>query len=1642
MYRIGLVFLVVSLTLSSPTVEAQYFGFSPQPDSFAIDVLSNLAGIESEAADKVAYDFRNAWDAQLTNAQKGSIIAIATKMKDRRMRTRPNFEYFFSLITYALTQEGANPDEFTNLLEICHHAVDFYDKDDLKAFFKTLTFFFARQHLFYSHYSKLTGAGGSYSIELLDDAVAAPKPLIPVEDEAVFEEESDIISEEEFADDYTEITASDDESADDGWGSDDDWGADDGWGSDDGWGASDGGFIEDTSGDNDITKPAIEVFKRPHFEVEKIDLVAQLKVEDIDPPLHGPVFHITGMDLQMATPYDTITIQNASGTFMIKDQVFVGNAGSFDWPDHLSGTDGAVVHLEGYSFKTNVPYIKTTRAKMVFPKMFADSVAGVFAFKSFKRKNGTKRGYPSFIAHQAETQLVMPGDNMKFVGGFGLIGNQKIATAISKKPSRLTITDGRGRTVESSAIKYTLEDSVIRSRRSVLTLHHGEDSIYHPVVQFDYNSSSKKLILLKDQGDFKHTYYFSSFFRMEFKADMIEWYLDADSLDVSILNARNRIPAVFESEEYFNPIRFEKMSGLFGFHPIMAVVQYARKVQDSEFNMLELQETYEIDPKRMNSAILFLQQNGYIAYDPETGDIKILRKAFHYLLAYNKKKDYDNILISSFSPESANATLNFETGEMHVRGVSKIFITPDLDVSVTPDNKLITLLKDKGIKFNGMVNAGDFQYKGHEFEFDYDKYLIEMPVIDSIRIQVGDSIDHGKTALNNHLTQTSGTLYLNDPKNKAGLRKYVQYPYFVSDSDAIVYFSSPNILNNAYDSSVYFIIPPFEMDSINQEDISGIGFEGTFYSGGILPPIEERLVIMPDRSLGFEHVLAQEGYQLYRGEGTLYDSITLNADGLRAKGRIEYRTTTIHSNDFIFYMDSVSAISQGGVIREGQVEDASYPEAVLGRLIMKWLPLKDSMYVDNIEDSFDFYNATASLDGEANITSRGVFGSGVMLSRGSRTESEEYQFQQFEYSSRHAKFEILTNNPDKPAMAGDDISLQFDLIDNIADVQPEQEGVAAISFPYAQMKTSITNATWYLDSAKIKMSKPEEVDIESSYFYTTREELDSLAFNATGAVYDINTYELTIQGIPYIKVADAQIIPDNNETTILENATLQPFNNARVTIDTLNQYHRLFDGNITIISRTKFEGSATYELVNSAADTFAIKFNEFQFKGFLVGKNEYDSMTVADGTVTEDLRMLVSPGFFFKGDVTMYADRKALDMRGLIKPNITSLGEYDYWIKYENPGDTTEVIVDINTARTSEDQPVVAGLLYDNVSNHVYMAYLHDRKRLEDEYLFKAEGTLHYDYETMEFAIESPEKTNQSSYAGKSFIYNDLSKKLIFEGPIDFIKNTPDYNLKTTMLGIATPDSNQYFMDAMLAFDINIHPTLINTMSLDIMDIVERLGADVAHLNSIELIYKLADMIGDTPAKNYENGTLNDYVPLISSSPQMNKTLVISNVDLNWSNNHRAWYNTSPIGLSNIKINDINATVDGFLEIKKNDDGSDFVSLFIQVAPTTWYYFGYNDHLLAMFSSNDDFNALVTENSTLSKTGFGGFSTVIGDEFEVMHFINEYRKNYFGITEPYDLEFPDTTHLEDESFDTIEEAVEEEALEEATDDEEEEDDGF
>ncbi len=225
------------------------------------------------------------------------------------------------------------------------------------------------------------------------------------------------------------------------------------------------------------------------------------------------------------------------------------------------------------------------------------------------------------------------------------------------------------------------------------------------------------------------------------------------------------------------------------------------------------------------------------------------------------------------------------------------------------------------------------------------------------------------------------------------------------------------------------------------------------------------------------------------------------------------------------------------------------------------------------------------------------------------------------------------------------------------------------------------------------MNKAADVPIENSYFYTTRKDLDSLSFNADKAEYDISTQQLKVSGIPYIIVADAKITPENNEVLILENAKIGQLKNTVIVLDTINGYHRLTNGVVDIISRKEFTGHATYQYVNSVNDTFAIDMTDFKYE--IVEdqpqtKNQDKAgpamQTVANGVVTESSDILIAPRIYYKGDMTMYATKPALQLRGFVKMDLKKIKNYNTWLRYEQSGDEKDIYLNFDNALTEDGE--------------------------------------------------------------------------------------------------------------------------------------------------------------------------------------------------------------------------------------------------------------------------------------------------------------------------------------------------------------------
>ncbi|MBV6647955.1 MAG: hypothetical protein KI790_21015, partial [Cyclobacteriaceae bacterium] len=717
------VFLFSLVLIGTGSLSAQ--NFSDDPDKYIHEARGFLHQLNTEAANKVAFDLMNAWRAKFKEEHKEKILQISEKMRRKGYPLRPYYWHFFSYLAYSVEQEGIMSDQLNQVLDINLQVISTLSEQEYADFLFTLNVFFGRRYLFLERTSTARAPGGTYRFELLNAPEVIEEEV--VEEEPVEEEE--FITEEELQQtevvDMSQPAANDpwsqpandpwDQPANDPWSqpandpwdsgnsdpwatsNDDPWAtnSDDTWNSDDPWGTTE----EETA----YVEPApVRQQVVPVIE----DFVATLKSKYVHPALDGPVIHLDDVALVVSTPYDTLRFTKVKGAHLLGKRTFVGKQAELEWPGRNEDIRGAKVELAEFSMRVDRGELWTPNAKMKFPAWFAGEVEGAFRFKSIKRPKRALSTYPVFSSYKGGIKLDFPNGKATYKGGLEVQGNQVFGAAVSKELGELTILDGKGQTAIFRAERFTFNDSIITSDQASLTILHGDDSIYHPSVEMEYRASENKVMALRKKSH-SVTPFHSTYFEMSMNADLLRWDMTADSLNLNILNGKDLVPATFESDDYFNELRYKRLTGYFGFHPIAISVHYCNKFGIKEFYTEELVNEYNVTQKMVEGAMRMLERYNFCDFDERTGHVSLFDNAFHYYESSAKRKDYDNLFIPSISPYEPNGTLSFGKGELRVHGAKKFFLTSDFAISVEPENEQVVLEEGRGLKYNGAIDAGD-----------------------------------------------------------------------------------------------------------------------------------------------------------------------------------------------------------------------------------------------------------------------------------------------------------------------------------------------------------------------------------------------------------------------------------------------------------------------------------------------------------------------------------------------------------------------------------------------------------------------------------------------------------------------------------------------------------------------------------------------------------------------------------------------------------------------------------------------------------------------------------------------------------------------------------------------------------------------
>ena len=1532
--------------------------------SFPDSVRIALEGTRNMDATTVGAAFAGVWN-NIGYDLQAKIKQQAKTIRKKGYRIRPEITNYFGAISDALNLEAADPEKLNSFLMVMQKVIDSDTRDQANLFLEAAREFFEHHSLHFDRSYHLFTTNDDFTFDYIADTFSPMGMPSPGDTLSVWQTNP----------------------------------------------APDTTRTDSTTSTNFLPPPTVPM-----------------------PAQSGPVIRFKRLSLVFDTAYDSALLSETKGVYSMRDRMFVGENGRFDWSSAGLSKDTAFFDITApYFFKVTKPEFKAEQGYMVYYGRTPGKVGGTFEFKSAPHKTKKDALWPRFTSFDNNiSSRGMSNKDLTFTGGFSMTGRKVSSASLNGGFSTLELaSDSTGKRFTIQSKSFDLHEQEINAKQAEVWIYQQTDTISHPSIDFKINIPEGKVLFTKTKSALKDSPFKATYFKMDFSSDVVMWNLKTDSMNFYTSGSVSQTPMIIESIDHFNFDDFNLLAGVgFSFHPLMLATGYAKRYGTNSYNVGDVAQRYQKPISEIRMAMEFLQAKGLIQYNKANGNIVVSEKAKHIAESFKNDTDYDNLKIHSIIYGPPNATINFKRGDMTVRGVEEVTVSDSLNFHIKPDSGVITILKDRNIKFDGNITAGNFEIRGKKFTFKYDSFLINLTHIDSIRFYVVEKNAKGKPVrklVNNALQSAdstaaqvggmggqasaqkkSGTLFINLPDNKSGKMDIPNFPNLDASGGGVIYFDRREVLNGVYGRKIFFVVPPFKLDSLSDADPASINFDGTFGSNGMFPNFKEKLHTMPDKSLGFNHATPKTGYQLFKGDGKFTGSLNLDGKGLRGEGQIDYLAATLQSKEYIFYPDSITTQGTIGEIKEKQLGPVWFPQMALPQYKLKWTPKNERFDLKNVKDPFNFYNNTAQLNGRLTINRQGVSGGGRLSTRGSELASNDLRFSAKEFSASNARFQVKTSNPQKPALAGRNVAVHFNLEKNYAEINPEVRGEAAIAFPYAQFKTSIPNARWDFNTQKILMTKGSDVPIENSYFYTTRKDLDSLSFNATQAEYDIKTQQLKVSGIPYIVVADAKITPQGGEVLILENSVIGQLTNTTIVLDTLNGYHHLTDGVVDIISRKKFSGYATYQYVNALSDTFAIKMTDFRLEDIapeeltkkrrtpIVAKQQ----TIANGAVVEEDELQLAPRIYYKGDMVMYATKPALRLKGFAKLDLKKIPNYNKWLVVDRSGDEADFFLDFDNTITEEGKRADAGLHFTS-DNRLYISFVTDKRNEDDEDFFKPAGVLFYDTAGNEFKIEDREKAKGEKLSGKVLAYNDEKEEIRFEGPVTFFKALPDFNLTASVIGSGNIETNNIKMNSLIVADMKVPDQAFQIVAQTITNVIKNEAVDEGAGDHTELLYKVANIVGEKIAKDFESRSLQNYYPL-ANIQALAKPMVFSNVDMKFSQKQAAFYSVGNLGLSNLGKTDINGSFEGFMEARRTEDGSPVFHVFFKASPEAWFYFGYEDHRMMIHSSVPALNDLMSKKTNAAKAKVGELVYIPGSDEETLAYIDRFRKEYLEIETPYD----------------------------------------
>lgn len=1169
---------------------------------------------------------------------------------------------------------------------------------------------------------------------------------------------------------------------------------------------------------------------RTKWTVNKLDFLITYENEKF-------LIKFDNIDLIGYQDRDSLKLYSTSGILNPIAKTWEGKGGKLGWERVGYPLDSMSVSLKDYNLNMTDIMIKADSVVFSNKYYFTQDLMGDLLDKAQNGEKPYKSTYPRFTSYSQDFDIKDIVKDVDYRGGLSVRGRNFIGSGTDDAKAEIRIAKNDSVSFSAYASAFVFDPEKIAADNCEIVLRLAQDSIYHPSVsirytlvkrkfeketeqtkgrnrkaekQYDYKENGFLEVIRVKEGlsniNFVDTYHQLS---MDFTS--MKWVIDKPIIDISTINTQGTPSEVlFESADYYTYEKYKSLKKHDARNPLEVIASVVSYVGGyPEFTLADVVNYMKVDRDQALQLVFALTYKGYISYDQQTEKIKVHDETWRFLAAHKGDADSDVIKFYSIvksaegvsvdketkqvvnsalgNDTASNAKLSLTNFELKMSGVPSVHLSDSQNVTVYPKDGKLVIQKNRNFMFDGLLQAGQFYMYGKGFKFDYGLFKIDVPNCDSMKMvalttpdmNFLDATGQPKPAIvRNKIEELSGEFYIDYPNNKSGYADYKEYPKLVSTKDSYVYYDSPKVYNGIYDrKTFYFKVDPFTLDSIEGYNKDNIHFDGVLVSGGIIPDLNETLVVRKsDWSLGFEYKTPASGIPIYNGKATFKNYLDLSNKGLRANGTLAYLNTTFSDAYVTLFPDEMEGHSKK-MLMEPKSSPIEFPKVEGMENTLQWKVSADKFHVDKDTSDFVMYDGKAHLDGNLVITSQGLHGEGTTYIEKALLESKDFLYNKETFDADTADFSIYSNSIADIDFRGWRQKSHIDFVKRQGDFS-SNDTLAPQDFPKNKYKCTSDRTVWYMDKEELAFSTKQEVldniknmdpesdwekwesaFLSSSKFQSYMPGQDNLSFYVPEAVYNYRKHIIKAQGVGVIRVADAAIFP-SDDVFIRENAVMDTLRKAKITANVTSEHYKFYNATVKINGKRDYTADALYDYVNDTKEPQTIHFADI---GVANGE------TRAHGEISEPDDFHITRHFAYQGRVNMYAGIDTLEYVGAAK----LMHECDtapQWFKFKSFVGSEDAYIPVDKELKSINNLALrSSVMYGN--NKIYPAFMAKRRNSTDETIFDANGYIHFDVDSGRYEIAPLDKLYEHNLPGNYMSLDVASCNISGEGHFAFSKN-------------------------------------------------------------------------------------------------------------------------------------------------------------------------------------------------------------------------------------------------------------------------------